>query len=131
MKKTKTLTYAKAKENAWDAFSKFIRVRDEADGCFTCGVKKPWKEMEAGHFTIGRHNSVLFDERNVHAQCGGCNGFLRGNLIEYYPKMLAKYGQKVIDEIKELNKQTLQLKVYQLVEIKEKYTELYEKLKDK
>lgn len=117
----KTLTYSKAKEQAWDIFSIYIRLRDEEQGCFTCPVQKPWKEMQAGHFISGRHNSVLFDERNCHSQCVRCNVFLKGNMIEYYPRMLAVYGQATISELKMLDKRTVQLKVYELVAIREQY----------
>ncbi len=56
--------------------------------------------MHAGHFVQGRRNAVLFDERNVHPQCPGCNLYRSGNIINYYPFMLETYGQEVIDELK-------------------------------
>lgn len=118
-------SYSKAKKIAWDAFSKFIRLRDDLNGCFTCPARKPWKQMQAGHFIPGRHNSVLFDERNCHSQCPSCNVFLHGNMIEYYPRMLEKYGQKVIDELRLRDKREIvQLKIYELLLIAEKYSDL-------
>jgi NAD-dependent dihydropyrimidine dehydrogenase PreA subunit len=122
--------YSVAKRHAWDAFSKYIRLRDELKGCFTCIVNKPWKEMQAGHFLPGRHNSLLFDERNCHSQCYRCNVPLKGNMVEYYPKMLRLYGQEVIDELKVLDKQIVKLKVWQLIEIKEEYQQKFKELQD-
>ena len=130
MKKVKKLTISKAKEAAWRVFSLFIRTRDSHNGivtCFTCQFNFLIKETQAGHFIQGRHNSVLFDERNVHAQCRGCNIFKSGNLIEYYPRMVEMYGGGVIEELKFLDTKHKQFKVYELIEIKEKYEK---KLKD-
>jgi DNA repair exonuclease SbcCD ATPase subunit len=45
----------------------------------------------------------LFDERNCHAQCYGCNVMKKGNMVKYYKFMLKQYGQKVIDELEELD----------------------------
>lgn len=91
------------KKHVWKEFSIFIRTRDaDPDGmqsCYTCDIRKHWKQLEAGHFVPGRYNSILFEERAVRPQCRQCNGHLRGNIIVYYPKMVAMYGQVVVDEI--------------------------------
>ena len=118
----KKITYSKAKKLAWSAFSEFIRRRDELDGCFTCGVKKPYKMMQAGHWIPGRHNSLLFNEIGCHAQCYSCNcGWLKGNPVKYYDHMLEKYGKEVCDELKLLDTQTKEYKVYELLEIEQRY----------
>jgi hypothetical protein len=120
-KKAKTITYSKAKARAWKAFSEFIRRRDEEYGCFTCGVKKPWKQLQAGHWIPGRHMSLLFNEIGCHAQCYHCNVGLKGNPVVYYDKMLEKYGKKMCESLKFIDKQVLELKVYELLEIEDKY----------
>ncbi len=65
------------KKKAWVAFSISIRVSSaDKDGrclCYTCGKKYHWKELQAGHFTAGRSNSILFDGRQVRPQCYICN----------------------------------------------------------
>lgn len=122
--KKKTITYAKAKRAAWKAFSLYIRTKDSFNGqaeCFSCGFIFPIKKIQAGHFIPGRRNSLLFDERNCHAQCMRCNIFLKGNMLEYYPRMQEKYGLDVIEGLKNLNYVTKQYKVWELIEIKEKY----------
>lgn len=92
------------KDEAWNVFSKYIRLKyADSKGfvqCVTCGIVKFWKEMQAGHFVPGRGNGILFDERCVHPQCYRCNCILHGNLIEYFPFMVRTYGQEVIDELK-------------------------------
>ena len=136
MKKPKKLTYAKAKREAWTWFSKYIRMKACFEGignesfgsCFTCGKRVSFKQGQAGHFIPGRHNSVLFDERNCHLQDYYCNVGLKGNPVEYYSRMLSDYGQEVIDELRKLDKQILEYKVVDLVKIKEKYEKLYQAL---
>ncbi len=98
------------KQKAWEWCSKYIRLRDSANGicrCCTCGVLKSWKRIDAGHFIgrgIGGSSGVYFDERNIHAQCKRCNGFKQGSYHQYEQFMLNKYGQKVIDELLWLHK---------------------------
>lgn len=67
--------------------------------------------MQAGHFIPGRHNSIVYDERNINGQCYRCNCMLKGNMVKYYKFMLAKYGQDVIDELEELDKQNRQISI--------------------
>lgn len=107
MKKLPKLTTLKKK--AWAAFSAFIRQRGADEYgyniCITCGNRAFWKDLQASHFIPGRTNSILFLEENCHPACYGCNVMRHGALEEYYPKMLALYGQEKIDEIKRLKKQ--------------------------
>lgn len=100
----KQKTISSLKKKLWTIFSEWVR-RNEANyqgycKCVTCGILRPWKEMQAGHFIAGRTNSILFDERGVHPQCARCNIFLYGNTIYYYEYMERNYGKKVIDELK-------------------------------
>jgi len=114
--KKKGVSYWKKK--CWNLFSELVRKSGSfANGnnsCITCGAIKPWKELQAGHFIPGRHNSVLFDFRNCHPQCYRCNVLLKGNPVEYYEYMLDNYGKKVIKELKELDKELCPFKVYEL-----------------
>jgi uncharacterized radical SAM superfamily protein len=43
--------------------------------------------------------ATRFDERNCNAQCRKCNRFDEGNNIGYTKGLIAKYGDKVIDEL--------------------------------
>ncbi len=77
----------KAKAAAWKAFSEFIRLRDSDEfgrlQCVTCQRSGPWRSMDAGHFITRAKESTLFDERNVHGQCKGCNRFQGGKFLEH------------------------------------------------
>lgn len=140
--KTNKVKVSKLKDKVWREFSIYIR-RKYADWkgdvqCVTCltwlreyeykGVTLPgWKQAQAGHFIPGRHNSILFDERHVFPQCARCNVFLHGNLISYYPFMLKTQGQKVIDELKKLDKINKQFTTTELEALLTKYKTINEK----
>jgi len=76
-------------------------------------------KLDAGHFIAGRHNAVLFDERNIHIQCKTCNAFLEGNRLEYNRFMLKKYGQEVINDLERRDKEVIQFKVFELLDWQE------------
>lgn len=123
LKKVKKISLSKAKKKAWDAFSLYIRTRGSVDGmneCITCGRTYEIKQGQAGHWLPNRKNSVLFDERNCHFQCYGCNVMKKSNPIKYYHFMEFQYGLDVMSELEELDEQTVQYKVfdYQEIEIK-------------
>lgn len=123
----------KAKDKAWESFSKYIRTRDcirfsgdpTMGKCVTCNRAYEFKKLQAGHFIQGRGNSVLFDERIVYSQCVGCNGNppmgKGGNYVEYYVFMLEEWGQIMIDEFRALKHETKQYKIHDFIEIKEKF----------
>jgi hypothetical protein len=85
-------SYKYLHKKAWDLQSKFIRLgASDSNGlcqCFTCGVKKPWKEMEAGHLW---HDRLDFDiDRNIRPQCYQCNVGHSGRREVYSAKLLEK-----------------------------------------
>ena len=108
MKKPKNAeSVSTLKKKAWKLFSEWIRRRDSdwrgMVACVTCGIIKDYKQQQAGHFIPGRRNSILFHERNVHAQCYGCNVMKQGNTVKYFRFMQKRYGDEVIEELEHLN----------------------------
>jgi len=96
MKSKFTIKQRKAlKTKAWTVFSLWIRTRDKFT-CITCGKSKPEVTIHAGHFC---HNREDFNERNIHAQCMGCNWRKKGNMRVYTIRMVEWYG---LDYVKEL-----------------------------
>jgi len=91
-------TISSLKKRTWNVFSKYIRERDNWE-CFTCGVVKKGSAMHAGHFISRRYNSVLFDEKNVHAQCASCNMWRNGQPHIYADKIIRIYGKKGFDDL--------------------------------
>jgi len=95
------------KKILWKWFSLFIRLRDTKGHwteCISC-----WKaidfgtiDCQAGHF-ISKSQcpkpSMIFNEKNVNAQCSRCNKWLGGNQEAYRKGMIKKYGSKIIGEL--------------------------------
>lgn len=129
---------SKAKKEAWDAFSRYIRTRDchnyalehpesntspEA-ACITCGRVYPLKSLQAGHFIAGRKTAQLFDEIAVNSQCYGCNVPRKGAGVEYWLYMEQRYGRVEIDRIIAQKRQTLKLSIQDYQEIEKKYKDM-------
>lgn len=96
------------KKLLWKEFSIFIRRRDKGR-CFTCGIVKPWKEQDAGHYipkSVGGSN-LYFNERNVHAQCTACNRFRHGNLHQYALRLQEKYGPAILQWLEAYRKKSV------------------------
>jgi hypothetical protein len=97
----------RAKDRAWEWFSKYVRLRDclkttgtpERGKCYTCDVLKPLEELQAGHLVQGRYDSVLFQERGVHAQCIPCNNYKNGAIDVYYMLMVKEHGKEYVEEL--------------------------------
>lgn len=112
-------------------FQRMIRLESADENgiihCVTCdnwqaAIDTTYKgSMHAGHFVGSRCNSILFDERNVHPQCGRCNTYLHGNQEQYTSFMLERYGQDVIDDLNELRSSTRQFTKEELVDMRIAY----------
>lgn len=127
-KKKKKIKVSTLKNKAWTEFSIFIRQRGaDRDGfnvCCTCETRKPWKELQAGHFIAGRLNSNLFDERGCNVQCSTCNVIKAGNGPMYYKFMLRIHGQEIIDELLQQNDLTRKWLPGELESIAKRYAEI-------
>ena len=111
----KKQTVGSLKKKLWKLTSEFVR-RSAADKsgntqCVTCGLVRPWKCLQAGHFIPkARGLSVYFDLRNLAPQCYRCNINLGGNGPNFYTWMLYVRGQAVIDDLQAKSHQTLKIK---------------------
>lgn len=75
-------------------FNAWVRQRDAAFGCISCGAAVD----HAGHYLSQGHYSALrFTEVNVNGQCVKCNTYLHGNLIKYRKGLVRKYGAEVVE----------------------------------
>lgn len=80
-------------------FNSYIRERDVAEPCISCGRYHDG-QYHAGHYrTVGSNPELRFDEDNCHKQCSACNNHLSGNLAEYKPRLIAKIGQARFDRL--------------------------------
>ena len=89
-------------------FAKFIKKRDRYT-CFTCGRRVRGKSCHAGHFIAASIGglALYFNEINVNCQCYDCNIILHGNLEVYKERMIAKYGQAIVNELWRIKNQVI------------------------
>ena len=77
-------------------FSLYIRNRHSKNGkaeCFTCGKIDEVSRLHAGHFMSRRHLATRWDEKNVNAQCAGCNTFRGGEQYRQSIGIDRKWGE--------------------------------------
>lgn len=120
MKLQKKETFKKLKARAWRMFSEYIRRLGAVDGknsCVTCGVVKPWKELQAGHFIDGRHNAVLFNHLITYPQCVRCNIWLHGNKIQFTLFMQRKFGELEVAKLLSESRKIVKFDRYDLESI--------------
>ena len=68
--------------------SRYVRLLymglDNKIECYTCGVRKEFAKMQAGHFISRKHLLLRWDvTHNIRPQCGECNMIKSGNLKLY------------------------------------------------
>lgn len=138
-KKKRTNSLSKAKKQAWEAFSLYIRTRDclrttgnlEQGKCVTCNKLFPrtgYGCLQAGHFIAGRTNAILFDERGVHGQCYSCNMTKHGSPHDYWLFMEKEYGRKIIDELLANRNVIIKYKTWDYIAIAKEYKQKTEDL---
>ena len=91
-------------------FSKYIRwYYADANGyveCYTCGVTKPVKEMQAGHFQSRRHYATRWHTNNCRVQCQKCNIWEQGQQFIFGNKLKAEIGDVKFNELIQLSNST-------------------------
>lgn len=127
-RKAKNQSISHWKKKLWPLVSLYIRRRDADEwgmvACCSCGLMRHWKQGDAGHFIDGKRNSIVYDVRNIHFQCKPCNGsFINQKLdpkdikTKYEEFMVKRYGKKVVEELREKNKETKQWTIPELQEL--------------
>jgi hypothetical protein len=123
--KQKTLT--EYLDDAQKVFNAYIRARDAALPCISCGTIANVQYC-AGHFRTRKAASQLrFNEDNVHKQCNQyCNMKLSGNLLNYRAGLIAKIGIDRVESLMSNNEakrwtkeEALQIKAYYKNKLKE------------
>ena len=102
-------------------FNKYIRLRDQNDGCISCGSKSAYA-YHAGHYrSIGSAGHLRFHELNCHRQCSACNTHLSGNLINYRQRLIRKIGIHAVEAL-ESDNATVKLNIEQIKVIKQEFS---------
>ena len=109
-------------------FSKYIRqsYADEYGRvkCYTCPTKKPWKQMQNGHFITRGNMAARYDEDNCRPQCKECNQFKNGKPVEFAKQLLIELGPKKFMALLKKKYEITQLRSNMVNELIEKYKEL-------
>lgn len=90
-------------------FNKWVRTRDAAQGCISCGAPPPdlaglHAGRDAGHWrSTGAAAHLRFHEDNCHAQCVRCNQYKAGNAVEYRSGLVARIGASRVEALEMAN----------------------------
>jgi len=106
-------------------FSIYIRTRHAKEGyvkCVTCGTRKHWKEVDAGHFCSRRFMSTRFHPQNVHTQCKKCNCFGAGENYLMGKYIDKTYGEGTADELITMSRQIKKFTDQDLKDLIEQYS---------
>ena len=88
----KKATLPKLKKKAQIVFNAYIRKRDEALPCISCGEFK--ESYQAGHFyAVGGYDGLRFNEDNCHKECTHDNCFNESHLIGYGENLRQRIGE--------------------------------------
>ncbi|HEN8798250.1 TPA: recombination protein NinG [Pseudomonas putida] len=99
VRKQKLKSRADYVREAQAVFNLWVRLRDEAQPCISCGRHHQGK-YDAGHYrTTAACPELRFDPLNVHKQCSPCNTQLSGNIVEYRRELIRRIGQERVDWI--------------------------------
>lgn len=125
----------KAVDNLDEAFSKYIRIRDSQDGyckCITCGKVAFWTKegMQAGHFQTRVKYSTRWDEKNVNAQCAGCNMTNGGQQYLHGLAIDKKFGEGTADELVIESYKIRKFTTIELQEMTEHYKSEFKRLSE-
>jgi len=103
-------------------FNKYIRLRDQDDGCISCGSKSA-SAYHAGHYrSIGSAGHLRFNEQNCHRQCAACNTHLSGNLIRYRLGLIRKIGILAVETL-ESDNDTIKLTIDEIKVLKKVFSD--------
>ena len=82
-------------------FNRFIRLRDAALPCISCGHPNDGsRQFHASHYkSVGGNPALRFDQSNCHSACSICNNWLSGNLVPYRAALIEKIGQSEVDRL--------------------------------
>lgn len=96
------MRYKGIKAKAWEAVRAYVKAKEK--DCYTCGKKDLHSyDAQAGHCWpvghVGSNNTLSWDERQIHLQCGRCNGAGQGEQSKYIARLTQDYGEEVVKEL--------------------------------
>ncbi|MDW8843931.1 recombination protein NinG [Pseudomonas carnis] len=96
VRKEKLKSRADHLKDTQHAFNAWVRARDAALPCISCG-RHHEGQYHAGHYrTVGANPELRFEPLNAWKQCAPCNNHLSGNLINYRISLLQRIGEEKV-----------------------------------
>jgi len=78
-------------------FNEWIRLRDAALPCVSCGRHHQGK-YDAGHYrTVGGNPALRFEPLNCHKQCVPCNRHKSGDIVNYRINLVQRIGHDNVE----------------------------------
>jgi len=79
------------------AFNEWIRLRDAALPCVSCGRHHDG-QYHAGHYrTVAASPELRFEPINVHKQCAPCNNHKSGDIVNYRIELVKRIGAEAVE----------------------------------
>lgn len=96
------MRYRGLKGKCWNAVKQYVRKKEK--DCYTCPARNlQGQNAQAGHYIpvalAGSSNTLSWDERQIHLQCGRCNGAGQGMQVQYRLHLVDDYGEKTVQEL--------------------------------
>lgn len=94
---------------AQQAFNAWVRARDAAQPCISCGAPPPdlsglHAGRDAGHYrSTGSASHLRFHPDNCHAQCVRCNQWGAGMAVDYRIRLLVRIGAQRVETLESDN----------------------------
>lgn len=112
---------------AQQAFNAWVRERDHALPCVSCGRHHDG-QYHAGHYrTVGAHPELRFDPLNVHKQCAPCNNHKSGDIVNYRIELVRRIGAEAVARL-EGQHEPKRYSIDDLIELRAHYRDLTKKL---
>lgn len=109
-------------------FNEWVRLRDAALPCVSCG-RHHEGQYHAGHYrTVGANPELRFEPLNVHKQCAPCNNHKSGDIVNYRIELVKRIGQDQVEWL-EGPHSARKYTADELKALKAKYRELIKELK--
>jgi hypothetical protein len=102
--RTKARKEAIKKRSKWlaeaqEAVNDFVRARDGALPCVSCGCCESSRWNASHYRSVGSCPELRFDTANIHRSCAQCNLHLHGNPIPYRVELLRRIGLAEVERI--------------------------------
>jgi hypothetical protein len=97
IRKEKLKSRADHLREAQAVFNEWIRLRDAALPCVSCG-RFHEGQWHAGHYrTVGANPELRFNPDNVHKQCAPCNNHKSGDIVNYRINLVRRIGLERVE----------------------------------